>query len=277
MKATTIKNWLAVSAAVVMATTVFPVAADQPASAVRPEENYTGTVVSVDTKESTLETKGVLLRKKFNLGSACSYTLLDKGAATASDLRPGQKITVRYRDVDGVLVADRVEQLAMQFDGKVTAIDAGTHTVTLHRPGLDKQMQIADDCKIVLRDEKPGTLADIHPGNHVTVIYEKPAAGPVARRIAQTSLEFTGALTAIDLNERTIKAKAMFDTKKFNLADNCTIIVGGRLDGRLSDLKPNDTLVFSYDEINGVNVANRIAPAKTAATNSVTTATAGGS
>jgi len=91
MKTTTIKNWLAVSAAVVMATTVFPVAADQPASAVRPEENYTGTVVSVDTKESTLETKGVLLRKKFNLGSACSYTLLDKGAATASDLRPGQK------------------------------------------------------------------------------------------------------------------------------------------------------------------------------------------
>ena len=34
----------------------------------------------------------------------------------------------------------------------------------------------------------------------------------------------------------------------------------GRSDGRLSDLKPDDRLVFTYDEINGVNVVDRIAP-----------------
>jgi hypothetical protein len=31
------------------------------------------------------------------------------------------------------------------------------------------------------------------------------------------------------------------------------------LDGKLSGLKPKDQLEVSYDEINGVNVANRIA------------------
>jgi hypothetical protein len=51
----------------------------------------------------------------------------------------------------------------------------------------------------------------------------------------------------------------MFDTKKFNLGDNCAIVIDGKINGRLADLKPNDKLVFSYDEINGVNVANRIA------------------
>ena len=36
-------------------------------------------------------------------------------------------------------------------------------------------------------------------------------------------------------------------------------MIDGKINGRLADLKPNDKLVFSYDEINGVNVANRIA------------------
>jgi hypothetical protein len=72
---------------------------------------------------------------------------------------------------------------------------------------------------------------------------------------------FTGTLTAIDLEAKTLKARAMFGTKKFNVADNCAIVINGRTDGRLSNLKPTDKLVFSYDEINGVNVVNRIAPA----------------
>jgi len=56
----------------------------------------------------------------------------------------------------------------------------------------------------------------------------------------------------------------MYDTKKFNLGDNCAIVIGGKINGRLADLKPNDKLIFSYDEINGVNVANRLRWWKTA-------------
>jgi aldehyde:ferredoxin oxidoreductase len=79
------------------------------------------------------------------------------------------------------------------------------------------------------------------------------------RKIAQTSETYTGSLIGIDLDTKSVKAKSMFDTKKFNLGDNCAIVIDGKINGRLADLKPNDKLVFSYDEINGVNVANRIA------------------
>jgi hypothetical protein len=95
------------------------------------------------------------------------------------------------------------------------------------------------------------------------VTYEIPNNKPTAREIAQTSETFTGLLTAIDLNTKTVKATALLDTKKFNLGDNCAIVINGKIDGQLADLKPNDKLVFSYDEINGVNVANRIAPVGT--------------
>jgi len=40
------------------------------------------------------------------------------------------------------------------------------------------------------------------------------------------------------------------------------IDLDGKGGGRFSDLKPNENLVFTYDDINGVNVVNRIAPAK---------------
>ena len=194
------------------------------------------------------------------------YALLDQDPGTAgATCGPGEKVTGqrRYQDAQGVLIADRVEQQPMRSEGMVTAIDPAMQTLLmLHRPTLDKQMQLADDCKIVLRDGKPGTFADVHIGNHVTVTYETPSGMPTAREIAQTSIAFTGTLTAIDLDERTLKARAVFDTKKFNVADHCAIVINGRTDGQLSDLKPNDKLVFSYDEINGVNVVNRIAPAE---------------
>ena len=238
--------------------------ADPAATTARPEKNYTGTVVSVDPTEHALDVKGFVFSKKFNLGDICVYALLDKPAGTISDLRPGEKVMVSYQDASGVLVADRVEQKPMRFEGMVTAIDPGNHTMTVHVRGMDKTFQIVDDCGVVLRDDKSGTLADIQAGNHVTVTYETPNETLTAREIAQTSATFSGTLTAIDLDERTVKAKTLFETKKFDVADNCAIVINGKVDGQLSDLKPNDELVFSYDDVNGINVVNRIANAKTA-------------
>ena len=74
--------------------------------------------------------------------------------------------------------------------------------------------------------------------------------------------------------KRTVKAGTAFDSRKFNLADDCAIVINGRIDGQLSDLKPNDKLTLSYDEIKGVNVVNRIgvleSPAKGVGLQSVT-------
>jgi hypothetical protein len=257
----TIKShaWMAICASVLTTTAVVTASADQAATAAKPDKNYTGTVVSVDPKEHTLDVRGLVLSKKFNLGDSCAYALLDKPAGTMSDLRPGEKVAVKYQDASGVLVADRVEQKPMRYEGMVTAISPENRTLTVHVTGMDKTFHITDNCGIVLRDDKSGTLADIQVGNHVTVTYETPGDTLTARQIAQTSAAFTGTLTAIDLGERTVKAKALFETKKFNLADNCAIVLNGKPEGQLSDLKPNDQLIFSYDEINGINVVNRIA------------------
>jgi len=272
LKTNTLRVWTVVCASVLTMTAASKSLGEDAATAVKPHKNYTGTVMSVDTQEHLLGLKGMILSKTFNLGDNCTYILVDKPAGTLSDLRPGQRVTVAYQEAHGVLVADRVAQQPVRYEGTVKAYDPIQRTLTLHGRGLDKAFQIAGDCKVVLRDDKAGVLADIQTGDYVTVTYETPNDKATACKIAQTSETFSGSLTAIDLEAKTVKAKALFDTRKFTLGDNCAIVINGKINGQLADLKPNDKLVFNYDEINGVNVANRIAPAGTAQQSETTAA-----
>jgi Cu/Ag efflux protein CusF len=254
---------MAVGLFVLMATAAVRSLADQATTATKPEKSFTGTVIAVDPQERVLRVKGSFLSSKgFNLGSTCSYVFLNNRLGTSDDLHPGQKVTVGYQNVDGVLVANRVEQQPMNCEGTVKAVDPAAHTLTVHARGSNKTFQLADDCRVVLRNDKSGTLADVQPGNRVTVTYEIPGGKATARQVAQTSATFTGALTAIDLGERTVKAKAASGTKKFHLADNCAIMVNGKPEGEMRDLKPGDSLVLSYDDVDGVNIVNRIADAE---------------
>jgi len=115
------------------------------------------------------------------------------------------------------------------------------------------------------RGTKSATLASVKPGQRVSVIYETPKGTPTAREIEQKGDTFTGTLTAIDLNTRTLKAKHVFGTKKFNLADGCKITLNGKADAQWRELKLGDEFTLTYDPVNGVNVVNRIAQAESPA------------
>ena len=175
-----------------------------------PHKSYTDTVVSVDAKEHMLVLEGFFANKTFNLGDKCTYTFVDKGAGTIGDLHPGQRVEVVYQEAHDVLVADRVTQEPMCYEGTVKACDPAARTITLHGRGRDKTLPIAADCKVMLRNDKLGSLADIQTGNYVTVTYETPDGKPTAQKITQTSETYTGSLTAIDLETKTVKAKSMY-------------------------------------------------------------------
>ena len=244
-------------------------AADQPGTAGRPEKTCSGIIVAVDPQGRTLDTKAFLHTRKFMLGSSCSYVQSDNSPGTAAALHPGQKVAISYQDADGVLVADHVAAQPLRYEGTVKSISPDARLLTVHTRMFNQHLTLANNCNVVLRNGQIGSLADIQPGNHVTVTYETPGDKPVARQIAQTSIRYIGTVTAIDLEDRTLKTKSLSGTKRFNVGGSCVIVMHGQLDGQLADLKPNDRLVLHYDEINGVNVVNRIAPA-TVETNSDT-------
>lgn len=249
----------ALSAAAVMAATVVSAWADESAALVKPEQHCTGIIASVDPAEHMMTVKELLRSRRFNLGNTCTYVFSGKSNGTAAELRPGQKVDVRYEAASGVLVANQVSQEPMRFVGVVASVDPATRTLILRRRLLDKTFQIGSDCAVVLHNDKTGTLSDVRPGELVTVTYESPKHGALARQIAETSATFTGTLTALDMSDRTIKAKSLLGSRTFNLASGCSIVVNGRTDGHMRDLKPGATVTISYDELNGINVANRLA------------------
>jgi Cu/Ag efflux protein CusF len=235
---------------------------DTPATATPKEKTLKGVATSIDPAEKTVSVSSFWGTRKLNVADDCKISLQDKAQASLPDLHPGQRLEINYENPQGVLVAHQIAQHNVTFTGHVKVVDPEKHTLTLRSHVVDKTFVIADDCKVVLRDEKTGALANVQPGHRVTVIYETPNGNPTARQIGQTSETFSGALTAIDLNDRTLKAKAFLNGKKFNVANDCSIVISGRPDARLSDLKLGDKLVFSYDDVNGVNIVNRIATAE---------------
>lgn len=257
MKTSKLRNWTTVGLAV-LTTAAFTAAADE-AATMQPQQikakTYTGMVKTVDAQNRAVTVTKVLGSKRFNLGDSCVFDLVDKNASSINGVRAGQKVTLMYQNANGVLVADRLTQEPLLHKGAVKAIDTERHTLTVG----SKTYQIAGDCSVVLRDNKAGTATDVKPGHLVTVLHEDPAGIATARQIAQTSETFKGSLTAIDLSDRTIKAKATFGSKQFQVANNCTILLGGK-PAEMSNLKPGDKLEFSYDEIDGVNVVTRIIP-----------------
>jgi len=158
-----------------------------------PEMSYTGIIVSADPKERVLTVKGGKFSEKtFNFGDNCVFTFLysmmENNDGAMNDLRPGEKVKIGYQKYHGVLIADRLEQQPMAYTGGVAKVDVGNHTLVLHRGGGERQLAVANDCIVVLANDKPGTLADIHPNDRVTVTYETPKGQPTAWQITKDSV-----------------------------------------------------------------------------------------
>ena len=254
-------------------TAAFQSSADS-ARAAGQDKSYTGMVTSIDPQERTLSVHGMVLNRNFNLGDTCGFATWDKPDAGIKDVRTGEKVTVNYQNVGGILVADRVEQRAMAYEGTVSSFNPAAHQLTLGIGAREKIVQVPEGCKVVLRNDRTGTLSDVQPGNHVTVIYELPGSKPVARQIAQTSARFTGTVTAVDLRDRTINAQSALGAKRFHLADNCTWVMNGQMSSgetAMNHLALGENLSFSYEDVNGVNIVNRIGAAPAAQTSRVTT------
>ncbi len=87
-----------------------PAPAPAPAPAKPQRHQYTGDVTSIDAKAGTLIVKKGAESKTFKIGEKTKYTTeaKPKGSAAAADIKVGDKVTVHYADVDGVLTAHSV-------------------------------------------------------------------------------------------------------------------------------------------------------------------------
>lgn len=232
--------------------------APEKATAEKPR-TYSGSVKSVDEKERTIVVEAFWSTKTFAVGDHCKVQLEDKPNGGLKDLRPKYRVEVQYLTKGGVQVASHISQQDSMYTGHVSAVDPVKRTFVV-KSGLGSKTFVAgDDCKIMMRDEKAAGLADLKTGHKVTVHYAAARPEDMAHKVEQNSPSFAGTVEAIDITTGTLKARKAMTNRKFRLGNDCPIVIDGRADGKLSDLRIGDKLSFHYEDVDGVLVANRIA------------------
>jgi Cu/Ag efflux protein CusF len=255
---------------VLMAALPIRVRADQQTACTRTEKTWNGTLSGVNTQDNTVQVKRWGVTETFHLGKNCAIATVDKKEAPLSDLRPGEKVDIRYQKVEGVRVADRIAERALHYGGTVHAVDPKAGTVTMDEVPLYKPFRgpetfrVADDCKLTLATGGAGSLADVRPGDRITLMYELPGGSPVAYRIGEQTSSFVGKLEAMNLPARTLQAGKMTGEKTFQLADKCRFIASNQQIEPLKDLALGQQYRFTYRDVNGVNVLDQIVPAQEA-------------
>jgi hypothetical protein len=224
------------------------------------DKSFTGILMLADTEDQTLKVmRWNMFNHDFKVDAACAFAVPSGTNNSFQALRIGQKVTVWYRNEHGTNIADRVEQIPIAFEGRVIVIDPIAHLLLVRNTGLDKPFTILPGCPVTSLDHHPVTLGDIHVNDHVTVTYEIPNQIPTARQIAHTSIQFAGNVTMVDVTNHMVKATATFESHKFQVSTNCMFAITGQPGAHLDDLEANEKLIFSYDEVNGSDVVNRIA------------------
>ncbi len=222
------------------------------------ERTCRGTIAAVDVPDKTLAVKRFGFTRTLNIAGDCTVSFEDKPQGTLAELRPGQRVEVHYVKAQGVPVAQRIVQHNLTTTGYITALARADRTLTLKRGWLPHKFVLAENCPVAIKDNRPGSLEDLSIGHTVTVVYESQNGTRTARRIQQESDTFVGTVRAIDAETRTVKAERMMKERKFNLARGCKIVVNGKPTGSLRDLRIGDRVSFSYDDVDGVLVANRL-------------------
>lgn len=221
-------------------------------------DTYKGSVVAVDSQERSITVRGHLTTRTFNANDTCKVALEDKPRATLADLSAGQKVTISYQWVHGVLVAQEVVQENLAFKGHVTALDPAKRTIAVKRGVFTRSFTLTDGHMVLVKDDKAGSLESLRIGDTVTVVYQSESEPLMAHRVEQKNPTFTGTIRAIDARTRTVTARNLMGEKKFHLANGCKIVVDGRINAGLADLRIGDRMSVSYEDANGVLVANRI-------------------
>lgn len=259
MKTTTLRSAVAVSTTSLLLAFAGPSSGDEASS--ERSQAFKGTVVTVDDRNQTITAREFWLwpSKTFNVGDGCKVLVGDgRREATLKDLAPGNRVEVQYTSVGGVNVARQIAENYRHFTGHIVALGPEGQSLTVEQGLSKRSFALADDYNVVTSGKK-GAMGDLKIGHKVVVAYSSAGDSNLAHQIAQNSLSFVGTVEAMDAETRTLKAEHFMTDRRFHLADDCPIVINGKPDGKLSDLRLGDTVMFNYDNVHGVLVANRIA------------------
>jgi len=230
----------------------------KPPAATGKLDEFEGTVKQVNPDERTITVKNFWSSRTFNLAGNCRVSFAEESGGGLEALQSGHRVTVQFANHDGVRIAHAILQENLEYTGHIAALNPTNRTLRVKSRVLDRVFTAAPDCRVVFRDGQARNFSELKIGHRVTINYLTPDDAHLARSIAQRSLEYSGRVEALDARTDTVKAGGLVAGRTFRLGDGCQIVIAGETGGDLKNLRIGDRVIFNYENIDGVFVANRL-------------------
>jgi hypothetical protein len=154
---------------------------------------------------------------------------------------------------------------ALKMTGEVVSVDTANKAVII-RGNKGETVFIVDDKTKVVVGKEERALADLKPGDRVTIQY---TTVNVAQKIVNLTgarskgsgkasvMQTAGEVVSVDSAAKTVTIKGKKGSMTFTVDDK-TRIVRGQKRKTLADLQPGDKLKVKYTEVGGKNVAQKM-------------------
>ena len=154
------------------------------ASAWAQERTYEGDIITVDGKANTFTVKaskpGEVMEMAFHSGPK-SEVFIDGSRVLFAELVKGDHVTVTFESTGSTHTVRRAERLRtaskeMTFAGTVSGVDLKAQTFMVKKTAkgesVDMQFHFRPGTKLYIGGEEDSLLAQLRPGETVTVTYE---------------------------------------------------------------------------------------------------------
>ena len=230
--------------------------------------SFTGKITGMDRTAKTVTVKQLLDSRTFNLTEDFKVYELDVASnetreAKLGDLKIGQQVRVEYDEINGARLARSIQEMGNTFSGRITEIDPNTKTVKVNKLLDTRTFNLADKSNILVYEAaspelKGMKLDDLNVGLNVTVGYEVVNGAFIAHRIEEQTRTFSGQVSAVDPNLRTVTVKKVLETRTFDVPEGAEIVMRGEEEATLGELLVGHRVAVEYREANGVLTAIEI-------------------
>ncbi|MBI1177664.1 hypothetical protein GC207_09520 [bacterium] len=144
------------------------------------------------------------------------------------------------------------------FSGTLRNVDVSSGALRVKSFLSSRVFEVGKSCNISLADKPEGTISDLVPGQKVEVSYQDYDGVRVATKVAQEDQTLTGAVLAVDPNDRTFRVKDGWFSKQFTAGPNCRLILRDDSVHTFKDLEIGERVSVKYVTPESGNVAQEI-------------------
>lgn len=145
-----------------------------------------------------------------------------------------------------------------KFSGTLRNVDPSSRALRVKTFLSSRVFEVGKSCKIYLEDKPDATIADLVPGQKVEVSYQDYDGVRVATSVEQQNQTLTGAVLAVDLNDRTFRVKDGWFSKQFNAGPDCRLILRDGSVHTFKDLEIGERVTVKYVTPESGNLAQEI-------------------